>query len=96
MPDKTIDVTEKRIMRKKRQAVLDRISPIIIEKLKVGITDVTEDKNLDTDLLSDSLDAAAIIMEVEDEFQIGIPEETVSRIQTIGDMVTAIIELQSK
>ncbi|MBQ4576219.1 MAG: acyl carrier protein [Firmicutes bacterium] len=67
--------------------VFDKIKEIIIEQLSVEEDDVTMDTHLMKDLEADSLDAVEIIMAIEDEYGIEIPDEVAEKFQTVGDLV---------
>ena len=67
--------------------IFDKIKDIIIDQLQVEESDVAMDTNLMKDLSADSLDAVEIIMAIEDEFGIEIPDEDAENIQTVGDLV---------
>ena len=72
--------------------IFDKIKDIIIEQLQVDEADVTMDTNLMKDLSADSLDAVEIIMAIEDEYAIEIPDEEAEEIQTVGDLVRYVEE----
>ncbi len=65
----------------------DKIRSIIMEQLSVGESMVTMDTNLMKDLEADSLDAVEIIMALEEEFGIEIPDEEAEKFQLVGDLV---------
>lgn len=65
----------------------DTIRDIIVEQLNVEESMVTEDTNLMKDLEADSLDAVEIIMAIEEQFDIEIPDEEAEKFQTVGDLV---------
>jgi acyl carrier protein len=67
--------------------VFDKIKEIIIEQLQVEESEITMETNLMKDLSADSLDAVEIIMAIEDEFGIEIPDEEAETIQTVQDLV---------
>ncbi|MBQ2868304.1 MAG: acyl carrier protein [Firmicutes bacterium] len=67
--------------------VFDKIKEIIIEQLSVEEDDITMDTHLMKDLEVDSLDAVEIIMAIEDEYGIEIPDEVAEKFQTVGDLV---------
>ncbi|MBR3375058.1 MAG: acyl carrier protein [Firmicutes bacterium] len=67
--------------------VFDKIKEIIIEQLQVEESEITMDTNLMKDLSADSLDAVEIIMAIEDEYGIEIPDEEAETIQTVADLV---------
>ena len=72
--------------------IFDKIKDIIIDQLQVEESDVTMDTNLMKDLSADSLDAVEIIMAIEDEYGIEIPDEEAEKIQTVGDLVRYVEE----
>lgn len=72
--------------------IFDKIKDIIIDQLQVEESDVAMDTNLMKDLSADSLDAVEIIMAIEDEFGIEIPDEDAETIQTVGDLVKYVEE----
>ena len=72
--------------------IFDKIKDIIIDQLQVEESDVAMDTNLMKDLSADSLDAVEIIMAIEDEFGIEIPDEDAENIQTVGDLVKYVEE----
>ena len=67
--------------------VFDKIKEIIIEQLSEEEDDITMDTLLMKDLEADSLDAVEIIMAIEDEYGIEIPDEVAEKFQTVGDLV---------
>ena len=72
--------------------VFDKIKEIIMEQLQVEESEITMDTNLMKDLSADSLDAVEIIMAIEDEFGIEIPDEDAENIQTVQDLVKFVEE----
>ena len=72
--------------------VFDKIKEIIIEQLQVEESEITMDTNLMKDLSADSLDAVEIIMAIEDEYGIEIPDEEAETIQTVADLVRFVEE----
>ena len=72
--------------------IFDKIKDIIIDQFQVEVSDVGMDTNLMKDLSADSLDAVEIIMAIEDEFGIEIPDEDAENIQTVGDLVKYVEE----
>ncbi len=67
--------------------VFDKIKEIIIEQLGVDEADVTMETSLTKDLEADSLDAVEIIMAIEEEYGIEIPDEEAEKFASIGDIV---------
>ena len=72
--------------------IFDKIKEIIIEQLQVDESEVTMDTNMMKDLSADSLDAVEIIMGIEDEFAIEIPDEEAEKFQTVKDLVKYVEE----
>lgn len=70
--------------------VLDTIKGMIVDQLGVAIEELQLETNLMKDLEADSLDAVEIIMAIEDEYDIEIPDEDAERFQTIGDIVSYV------
>ena len=72
--------------------VFEKISAIIADQLGVDASEITMDTNLMKDLEADSLDAVEIIMAIEDEFDIEIPDEDAEQFQLIGNLVKYVEE----
>ena len=72
--------------------VFDRIKQIIMEQLSVDEAMVTMETNLMKDLEADSLDAVEIIMAIEEEYDIEIPDEEAEKFQLVGDLVRYVEE----
>ena len=72
--------------------IFDKIKDIIIDQLQVEESDVDMDTNLMKDLSADSLDAVEIIMAIEEEFGIEIPDEEAENFQTVADLVKYVEE----
>ncbi len=67
-----------------------KVKAIIVDKLGVEETQVTNDANFQTDLGADSLDTVEMIMEFEKEFGISIPEEDTQKIATVGEAIAYV------
>jgi acyl carrier protein len=65
----------------------DKVKDIIAEQLQVDKAAIAENTSLMKDLEADSLDAVEIIMGIENEFGIEIPDDEAEKFQTIGDIV---------
>ena len=65
----------------------EKVKAIIADVLDMDAADVTEDKTFKDDLGADSLDQLQIVMDMEDAFDIEIPEEAAMDIQTVGDAI---------
>lgn len=75
--------------------IASKVKAIIVDKLGVDENDVTPEANFANDLGADSLDTVELIMELEKEFDIQIPDEEAEKIATVGDAI-AFIENQAK
>ena len=67
-----------------------KVKEIIVDKLGVSESEVTNEASFTTDLGADSLETVELIMKLEEEFGIDIPEEESSKIQTVGDAIKYI------
>ena len=67
-----------------------KVKAIIVDKLGVEETQVTNDANFQTDLGADSLDTVEMIMEFEKEFGISIPDEDTQKIATVGEAIAYV------
>ena len=72
------------------QNIAERVFKIVSEQLGYDQDKLTEDTSFIQDLGSDSLELVELTMELEEEFQITIPEEATDDIQTIGDVIRSI------
>lgn len=73
-------------------AVHDKITEIIVEQLGVKAEEVTAEASFVDDLGADSLDTVELVMALEEEFGIEIPDEDAEKIQTVGDAIKYIEE----
>lgn len=72
--------------------VFEKIRELIVEQLGVEEEAITLGTHLMKDLEADSLDAVEIIMAIEDEFDIEIPDDDAEKFQLIGDIVKYVEE----
>ena len=70
--------------------VAQRVKSIIVDKLGVEESEVTEIASFTNDLGADSLDTVELIMEFEKEFNISIPDDQAEKISTVGDAVSYV------
>lgn len=72
--------------------VLDRIVKVVSEELAISEEEITKDASFIDDLGADSLDVVELIMALEEEFDIEIPDEDAEEIATVSDAVDYIEE----
>ncbi len=70
----------------------EKVKGIIIEKLGVEDTEVTNEASFTNDLGADSLDTVELIMEFEKEFNISIPDEQAENITTVAEAIAYLEE----
>ncbi|SHE31976.1 MULTISPECIES: acyl carrier protein [Caloramator] len=72
--------------------IFERVKERISEVLGIDPDDITMESSFMDDLGADSLDVVELIMALEDEFDLEIPDEEAEKIQTVGDVVEYIKE----
>lgn len=70
--------------------VFEKLKEILAEQLDVDANSITRESLLIEDLGVDSLDAIDIVMSVEDEFKLEVPDEIIEKIETVGDILNFI------
>ncbi len=73
-------------------STFERVSKVIVDRLGVDESQVTEDASFREDLDADSLDVVELVMELEEEFKTEISDEDAEKLQTVGDAVKYIDE----
>lgn len=73
-----------------REEVLEKVRSVIVDQLNVEEDVVTEDASFVDDLGADSLDIVELVMALEEEFGISIPDEEAENIKTVGDAMNYI------
>ena len=68
----------------------NRIRELIAEQLNKKIEEVTDEKEIVKDLGADSLDVIEMLMSLEEQYNITVPEEDVVNIKTVGDIIKLI------
>jgi acyl carrier protein len=76
-------------------SVQERVIDIVAEQLGVDKEKVTPETSFVNDLGADSLDTVELVMELEEEFDITIPDDAAEKIQTVGQAVQYIENSQS-
>ena len=76
--------------------IASRVKSIIVEKLGVDESEVTPEGSFTNDLGADSLDTVELIMELEKEFNVSIPDEQAENINTVGQAISYLEENANK
>ncbi len=79
-----------------REEIFNEVVEIIVDKLGVEESQVTESASFANDLGADSLDTVDLIMEFEHKFDCKIPDEVASSVTTVGGAVDAIYNFVSQ
>ena len=72
------------------EAISDRVRAIIAEQLGVKLEEVTDAASFIEDLGADSLDTVELVMALEEEFGIEIPDEDAEKMASVGDAIKYI------
>ncbi len=70
--------------------IASKVKAIIVDKLGVDESEVTNEASFTNDLGADSLDTVELIMEFEKEFDLAIPDDQAEKISTVGEAVAHI------
>lgn len=70
--------------------VLEKVKMILAEQLEVEEDTITTDTDIQDDLGADSLDVVDMVMSLEDEFEIEVPDEDIENLRTVGALVSYI------
>ncbi len=73
-------------------AVVEKVKSIIAEQLGVKLEEINETSSFVDDLGADSLDTVELVMALEEEFKIEIPDEDAEKITSVGDAIKYIEE----
>ena len=74
------------------EEVFEKVKAIIVEQLTVAENSVVMDASFIDDLGADSLDIVELIMALEEEFDLEIPDSDAEKVTTVGDVVEYIRE----
>jgi len=75
-----------------RDELFEKIKVVIVDQLGADEDDVTEEASFVDDLGADSLDIVELVMALEEEFGVSIPDEHAEKIKTVADAVDFIAE----
>jgi acyl carrier protein len=73
-----------------REEILDKVKAVVVDQLNVEDDEVVEDASFIDDLGADSLGIVELVMALEEEFGISIPDEDAESIKTVGDAISYI------
>jgi acyl carrier protein len=76
--------------------IFEKLKEIIVQELNVTPEQVTMEAKFQEDLGADSLDVVELVMKIEEEFGIEVPDEDAEKIRTVGDAVKYIEEKLKK
>jgi acyl carrier protein len=76
-------------------SVRERVIEIVAEQLGVDKEKINNETSFVNDLGADSLDTVELVMELEEEFDINIPDDAAEKIQTVGQAIEYIEKAQS-
>ena len=77
-------------------SIEEKVNEIIVKQMGVNKEQVKPETSFINDLGADSLDTVELVMELEDAFDINIPDEDAEKIQTVGDAINYIIKINKE
>jgi len=79
-----------------REELLKKLKAIVSDKLSISEDQITEDASFIDDLGADSLDTVELVMALEDEFDLDIPDEEAEKLTTVGKTIDFVLEKITK
>ena len=78
------------------KTIEQKVKDIIVERLDVNPDQVTPDAKFIEDLGADSLDTVELVMALEENFGLDIPDEEAEKLQSVGDVIKYIEDIEQK
>ena len=78
------------MLKEGKRMVLEKVKKILSDQFDVEEDSITPDTMIEGDLGADSLDVVDLLMSIEDEFELEIPDEETDKIKSVGDLVQYI------
>lgn len=72
------------------EEIEDKVMSIVSEQMSVDRSEIKRETSFVNDLNADSLDTVELVMELEDEFDMSIPDEEAEKLQTVGQAIDYI------
>ena len=88
-------VVDKEILPMDRAEIETKVIDVVSKQLGVDKTEIKMESSFANDLNADSLDTVELVMNLEDDFAITIPEEKAEAIQTVGSAVEFIVDAKA-
>lgn len=78
-----------------REEILSQLQSTLSEKLGIDESEITESASFEEDLGADSLDLVEVVMDLEDQFGLKIPDEDARGLTTVGKAIDYVVAQQS-
>jgi acyl carrier protein len=89
-----LEIKQEQLMADK--TIEQRVKEIVVEQLGVNADQVTPEAKFIEDLGADSLDTVELVMALEEEFSVEVPDEQAEKLQSVGDVIKYIEDTQQK